>query len=115
MQEHWQSRRNLEHLPLVQPFAAEEADADSNFRILDVLSHELVKPLLDQNSEGCSHKAYYEAARPERVDSYEGRGRWESVSGGVIRWVSRVDEGIRDRKASELEGNLCKDFVRRIC
>ena len=74
-----------------------------------------MEPLFDQDSEGGGYQAEDETTRPKRVDSYEWRGRRESVCGGVIRWLSRVDEGIRDRKASELEGNLCKDFVCRIC
>ena len=72
-----------------------------------------MEPLLDQDTERCGHKTYDEAARPERVDSYEGRrGRecvWSAVGG-----LGRVNERIGNRKTSELDRHLHQDLVGRV-
>ena len=52
-----QPRSDLKDLPLLQSFAAKKSYANTKFRILSILCHKFMKPLLDQYSERRGHKA----------------------------------------------------------
>ena len=57
-----ESRSDLEDLPLIQSFATEESDSNSELWVSGILGHKLMEPLFHENPDGRSDEADSEAA-----------------------------------------------------
>ena len=72
MEEKRESSRDLEHLPPLQTLTTEESNADTVLWVLDLVCHEFVEPLFDENAKRCGNETGSETERPECVHDDRG-------------------------------------------